>query len=324
MSDYLAKYRAKIDAERKRKEAKDGLWKPQPGRYFGRILPPWPGSEEWYLSYRCHYQILPNVGEDEPTWLICLKTFKKPCYACEVVNSMWEEFRAGNSVDEVLKKRASNIGGKDRYMVNFIKTTEPTNVMRWDFGGKVHDQLNGITAPITEEDTDTIVVPVWDAERGYVLTIIVKAVKEGQRSWNETLVQLPPGSQPKKLPNMDVLGKLFNLADWLKKNTKAYDEMRALLSGETEEAPPAEGTPETDAPAETPEEPTIPEETPPEEVHEAEASEPAETPPPPPKTVAKPVGVPVKTGVPVVRPSGQDATAAARLAMKNRFSVPKK
>lgn len=314
MSDYLAKYRAKIDAERKRKEAKDGLWKPQPGRYFGRILPPWPGSEEWYLQYRVHYQILPNAGEDEPTWLICPKTFKKPCYACEVVNSMWEEYRAGNSSDEALKKRASNIGSKQRYMVNFVKTAEPTNVMRWDFGDKVHDQLNGITAPITEEDTETIVVPIWDAERGFVLTIIVKAVKEGQRSWNETLVQLPPGSQPKPLPDKNVLSKLYNLSEWLEKNTKPNDEIRALLSGAVEDAP-AEGTPEAEPPAEV-EEPTIPEETPPEVIEAPE--EPA------PKVPAKPAGVPVKAaGVSVARPSGQDATAAARAAMAKRFVAPK-
>jgi len=317
-TDYT-KFKARVFAERKRKEDREGLWKPNPGRYFGRIAPPC-NSDCWELAYFAHYNILKNAGKDEPTWLICLKSLDLACYACEMVQSMWDEWRAmeGDSPEKLkLKKEASNIGSKDRYVVNFVNVKEPAKVYRWDYGRKVHQQLGEIMAPVGEDGVELPIVEIDNPDRGYTLSILVeKARGDDGREWNQMTVALPNGAQPKPLPDKTVLTKLNDLGEWLKKHTKSYDEMRALLSGAgdvTEETIPPEGEEIAAAEAEAAVE-SIPEDAPPEVIEETEP----EPTPPPPKAVAKVAAKP---------PTAADATAKARTgidAMKAKFTAAKK
>lgn len=317
-TDY-AKFKARVFAERKRKEDREGLWKPNPGRYFGRVLPPC-NSDCWELSYFAHYNIVKNAGEGEPTWLICLKTFGNTCYACEMVQSMWDEWRAMDDSDKEkpkIKREASNIGSKDRYMVNFVDVKVPAKVYRWDYGRKVHQQLGEIMAPVSEDNAELPIVPIDDPDKGYTLSIVVETARgDDGRTWNQMTVALPNGAQPKALPDKTVLTKLNDLGEWLAKHTKSYDEMRALLSGAAvDESGAGEEnvSPEDEAATGGTEEVTIPEETPP-EVIEAEG----DPEPVPPKTVAKPVAKVT---------AAADATAKAKQgidALKKNFAAKAK
>ena len=194
-------------------------------------------------------------------------------------------------------------------MVNFINVKEPAKVYRWDYGHKVHQQLGEIMAPQNEDGAELPIVPIDDPERGHTLSILVEATRgDDGRTWNQMTVSLPNGAQPKPLPDKTVLEKLNDLGEWLKKHTKSYDEMRALLSGAgavEEETVAPEASEEVPAVEETGE--TIAEETPPQVVTDESEPEPE----PPAKAVPKVAPKPVAKVV-TKAPTAADATATAR------------
>lgn len=327
-SDY-AKSRAVFEASQKRKNAIQGQWRPKAGQYLARIMPSWAEGGPFIQNYRCHYQILPG-GDDEGTALMCRKSIKEKCYGCEVTQSLWDATRdpaVPQQEVEAIKKKASRIGSKDRYIVNAVPIAVamngkwvaiPPEVLRWSFGIQVADQLKDIIWPptVAEGDSEPEACPIEDPDHGYNLQ--VKVVDKGQ-GFTETLVTRVGG--PVAIKNRELLKKLHNLEKWVLDQVKTYDQQRALLSpGENE----AEGAPEIVGGPEFPPETEIAEEMAPVEVVD-EGGPVVEEPEPPPASAkgvtsaqTRPVSAPAQN--PVVRPNPKDVTAAARAKLKAQFS----
>jgi hypothetical protein len=347
---------AKIVNDRKKKEDKEGWWKPSAGKYWIRILPPWDGAASWFIEYYVHYRIIPNAEQGESTALLCLKrTFGKDCYACQTTDVLWAEAKAlvFNSPERnEAWKRASDVSPKYRMACNIILSSDPKKVLRWSTGDTTKTQLANIMVPEVEDGQEPIYVALDDAERGYNLLVEVKSVKGDKGdAYNKMFINLPQGAQPKPIIDKSVLTKLYNFDEWLQTQVKSYDEQRALLGGAVEEAnpnaevpseeitvPEAEETPVVEDGADA----SIPENAEPEEVSpEVEESEPTpepEPPAPPPKPVVKPAVAPkpaVKPaaasvakpatqtpgGTHAARPNPADVNQKARAALKAKFNA---
>lgn len=341
---------AKIIADRRKKEDKEGWWKPPAGKYWIRIMPPWDGSSSWYIEYYVHYRIIPNVEQGESSALLCLKrSFGKPCYACEVCDELWLVYRAAaqNTPErDAAYKDASEVSPKYRMACNVVVLSDPKKVLRWSAGDNVKNQLAGISVPETEEGQESVYVPIEDPDRGFSLFAQVKSVRNPKNNaqYNEFVIQLPQGAQPKPVPDKSVLTKLYNLDEWLKTQIKSYDEQRAQLGGgsdptktegdaPSEEVAPVEEATEPEVQGVAEElPPEIAEELPPEvvEVEEPVAAPAPKVAPKPAPVVKAPVAAPkpapvvAPTGGTNARPTPADANAKTRailIAHKNKFAA---
>lgn len=140
------------------------FWSPKDGRNVIRILPPTPGTEDFYVESLVHYNVGPNKK-----MVTCGKMARGTCAVCSYVDAL---FKSGDKQDEALAKRMK---AKSRYYFNVIdRTVEDTaeefgNVLVYGSGPTVFTDILGI---IVDPDYGDIT----NADEGYDL-IITKSGK---------------------------------------------------------------------------------------------------------------------------------------------------
>lgn len=210
-------------------EGKDDprVWKPEMGyRYKVRILPPIEGLSSFDLAYGMHY----GLGEESSTRAVCPKrTVQKKCPVCEFVKPLWK----GDAADKDLARAHYS---KKRYLSNIVVLSRPDEVMIWEYGPQVWDQLAEITA-----GEEAGILPIDDPDKGYTLTVTVRKKVTEKGTFPNYDVRAE--HQPSVLPDKSVLGKMHDIKAEVFGKLKTYDELRAILQG-VEPEPTAQTAPE--------------------------------------------------------------------------------
>ena len=176
------------------------FWSPKDGRNVIRILPPKPGTEDFYAEARVHYNVGPNKR-----MVTCGKTARSTCAVCEFVDELYK------TKDKEDEKLAKAMRATSRYYFNVVdRSLEEKDE---DFG---EVNVFGSGATIFTDILSIIVDPdygdITDAKEGYDL-IITKSGKGlnteyktnarpkqtaiGIEEWEEKMIDLSFFSKPK-------------------------------------------------------------------------------------------------------------------------------
>lgn len=187
------------------------FWAPKDGRNVIRILPPKPGSEDFYVEARVHY----NVGPDKKM-VTCGKTARSTCAVCDFVDAL---FKSGDKEDEKLAKR---MRATSRYYFNVIDRSVEEGqegygeVMVFGSGATIFTDILGI---IVDPDYGDIT----DPEEGYDIII----TKSGKGLDTEYKTNARPKQTPIGIDGWEE--KMIDLSFFAK--PKSDEDMEAILEG---------------------------------------------------------------------------------------------
>lgn len=188
------------------------FWQPKSGRNVIRILPPKPGSDDFYAEARVRY----NVGPKKRMVTVPMDD-TEPCPIKEFVDALYE---TGDKDDEKLAKR---MRATTRYYFNIIdRSLEEGDegygeVMVYGCGAKVFSDVLGI---IVDPDYGDIT----DPENGYDIII----TKSGTGLDTEYKVNARPKQTAIGIDDWEE--KLVDLSIFSK--VKSYEDREAILNGE--------------------------------------------------------------------------------------------
>lgn len=188
------------------------FWKPKPGRNVIRILPPKPGSEDFYSEARVRY----NVGPNKKMVVVPIND-NEPCPIKDFVDAL---FKTGDKDDEKLAKR---MRATTRYYFNIIdRSLEEGDegygeVMVFGCGASIFTDVLGL---IVDPDYGDIT----DPENGYDIII----TRTGTGLDTEYKVNARPKQTPIGFDDWE--DKLVDLSIFTK--VKSYEEREAILNGE--------------------------------------------------------------------------------------------
>tara|TARA_A100001037_G_scaffold67550_1_gene60026 strand:+ start:73742 stop:74566 length:825 start_codon:yes stop_codon:yes gene_type:complete len=201
-------------------------WKPQPGKQQVRIVPYKHQPDNPFIELFFHY------GINNRTYLSPV-SFGRPDPICEFAEKLKrsgdkDDYRMGRSLMPKMRT----------FVPVIVRGEEAEGVKFWGFGKEVYQELLGVIADPDYGD-------ITDPENGRDITIEFLSAEEAGRSFPKTNIRVKPNTSPIS-ENKNVLESVSNSQAEITEiyQELGYDELKEALekwvSGETEEAPPAE------------------------------------------------------------------------------------
>lgn len=215
----IEKLRQKLKETQERQNRGGGtdfeFWQPKDGRNVIRILPPKPGTDDFYAETKVHY----NVGPKKKM-VVCRKTTGESCVICDFIDEL---FATKEKADASLAKRMI---ASSRYYYNIIdRSVEPDD----EEYGKILVYGSGVT--VFQDILSIIVDPefgdITDPEVGR--DVIIN--KTGKELKTEYKVQARPVQTPIGID--DWAEKLVDLSIFIK--PKSNEDLEKILNGEEPE-----------------------------------------------------------------------------------------
>ena len=201
-------------------------WKPQPGKQQVRIVPYKHQPDNPFIELFFHY------GINNRTYL-SPQSFGRPDPICEFAEKLKrsgdkDDYRMGRSLMPKMRT----------FVPVIVRGEEADGVKFWGFGKEVYQELLGVIADPDYGD-------ITDPENGRDITIEFLSAEEAGRSFPKTNIRVKPNTSPIS-ENKNVLESVANTQAEITEiyQELSYDELKEALekwvSGESEEAPPAE------------------------------------------------------------------------------------
>jgi hypothetical protein len=201
-------------------------WKPQPGKQQVRIVPYKHQPDNPFIELFFHY------GINNRTYLSPV-SFGRPDPICEFAEKLKrsgdkDDYRMGRSLMPKMRT----------FVPVIVRGEEAEGVKFWGFGKEVYQELLGVIADPDYGD-------ITDPENGRDITIEFLSAEEAGRSFPKTNIRVKPNTSPIS-ENKNVLESVANSQAEITEiyQELGYDELKEALekwvSGESEEAPPAE------------------------------------------------------------------------------------
>jgi hypothetical protein len=187
------------------------FWSPKDGRNVVRLLPAKPGTEDFYVESRVHYNVGPNKK-----MVTCGKVARGSCAVCDFVDAL---FKSGDKEDEKLAKR---MRATSRYYFNVVDRTVEKgsegfgDILVFGAGATIFTDILGI---IVDPDFGDITNP--DNGRDVIIT------KSGKQLDTEYKTQARPVQTELGIDKWDE--KMVDLSLFLK--PRSDEDLEAILEG---------------------------------------------------------------------------------------------
>jgi hypothetical protein len=212
----IEKLRKKLAETQERMKSGGGggdfkFWSPKDGRNVVRILPPKPGTEDFYVESRVHYNVGPNKK-----MVTCGKVARGTCAVCDFVDAL---FKSGDKEDEKLAKRMK---ATSRYYFNVVDRTVGEkdegygDILVFGAGATIFTDILGI---IVDPDFGDITDP--DNGRDVIIT------KSGKQLDTEYKTQARPVQTELGIDKWEE--KMVDLSLFLK--PRSDEDLEAILEG---------------------------------------------------------------------------------------------
>lgn len=140
-----------------------------------------------------------SIGEKKDFYgIVCPGTYKQPCRLCDLCKEVLFD-KQTYPKEHPLRKKASNLNAKQHYFSNVLFSSDPTEIVVFEYGDKIFKQLLAMQMNELQGFKDFFhpISGRW---------IIVERIQTGA-SRDQVEYYCKP-KDPSKLPNMEVLGEL--------------------------------------------------------------------------------------------------------------------